>query len=144
MKTSEDLKTLKALPSFKIWGEGFARFDDVKIYKGKFVVTKDKKFIAKLVPKSEYDQVMLFHNFMLEELGVKESESQEVRKIAVGGGKIEIELIDDYVECRLWSKSTTYGGYEPTDIDLAGVESAIQKTFNLGLMPILVISDFQN
>ena len=143
-KTSDDIAVLKNLPDIHIWGEDFEEFGEIKLFKGKFVITDDGKFIAKIVPKDKYDQMDIYHNTMLLDLGVKDPDSKTIHKTIIGGGKIELEMVKDYVECRLYAGSKTYGGYNKTDIDLARMEKAIEATFHLGLMPILVIPDFEN
>lgn len=142
-KTSTDLEVLKNLPEVKLWGEDFDKLYDVKQYKGKFVVTSDGKFIAKLVPRDRYDNVELYHNTMLEELGVEHATSDTMNDAIPGGGKIEIELVGDYLEVRLSGESQTYGSYSPDAIDTAKIETAMDATFHTGMMPVLVVPDFQ-
>ncbi|MBU0577028.1 hypothetical protein KJ742_04025 [Patescibacteria group bacterium] len=142
-KTSDDINVLKNLPEIKIWGEGLEDIYELKNYKGKFVITDDGKFIAKVLPRSDYNKAELFHDKILEELGVKNPTSAEMKKVVVGGGKIEIELIGDYVECRLYGVSQTYGSYDASDIDQAKMERAIEAALHLGMMPILVVPDFE-
>ena len=144
VKKSQDLETIKNLPSIKIWGEDLEDIYNIKRYKGKFVITDSGKFIAKILPKDKYDKTDIYHNTMLEDLGVENPESPVMKRAIVGGGKIEVELIQDYVECRIYGSSQTYGGYDKTDIDLARMEKAIEATFHLGMMPILVVPDFEN
>lgn len=141
---SNDLAVLKGLPDFEIWGEDFKHFREDRFFKGKFVLTDEGKFVAKLVPKEKYEKIELFHNSMLKELGVKNPDSAEVKKAIAGGGKIEIELIGDYMECRLFGESQTYGKYNALDIDLPGLEKAIDEEFGIGGMTVLVIPDYEN
>ncbi len=143
-KKIDDLKVLKNLPSIKIWGEDLEDIYNIKRYKGKFVITNNGKFIAKILPKDKYDQADVYHNTMLEELGVEKPDSPVMKRAIVGGGKIEVELIQDYVECRIYGSSKTYGDYDKSDIDLARMEKAVAATFHLGMMPILVVPDFEN
>ncbi|MBN2087949.1 hypothetical protein JW758_06415, partial [Candidatus Peregrinibacteria bacterium] len=83
----------------------------------------------------------IFHNLLLAELGIKRPESPRIKKEIKGGGKIMLEMIGDYVECRLYGRSFTYGHYDKAVIDIAKMEKAIEATFHLGMMPILVIPD---
>lgn len=142
-KKNPDIEVLKNLPEIKIWGEEFEKIDQIRHYKGKFVITAGGKFIAKLLPKNQYDTTKLWHNTMLKELAVKKPESPAMKKEIVGGGKIELEMIGDYVECRFYGKSSVYGNYDPTDIDMAKMERAIEATFHLGMMPVLIIPNFE-
>jgi hypothetical protein len=144
VKKIDDLNVLKNLPDIKIWGEDFKEFGEIKLFKGKFVITDDGNFIAKIVPKEKYDKMDIYHNTMLEDLGVEDPDSSAIKKTIIGGGKIELEMVQDYVECRLYGSSKTYGDYDKSDIDLARMEKAIEATFHLGMMPILVVSDFEN
>jgi len=141
-KTSEDINILKSLPDIHIWGEDFEQFGEIKLFKGKFVITDEGKFIAKIVPKEKYDKMDIYHNTMLFDLGVKDPDSKSVHNAIVGGGKMELEMVGDYIECRLYGGSKTYGDFDKTDIDLARMEKAIESIFHLGMMPILVIPDF--
>lgn len=134
---------LKKLPQIKIWTDEPANLSKTKAYKGKFVLTSDCKLFAKLFPKKEYDGSKFFHNEILEEMGVKNAESPAVKKEMEGGGKIEIEMIDDYVEVRLYGKSSVYGLYNPDCIDIGEMEGVIRTMFELMDMPILVIPDFE-
>ncbi len=144
VKKIDDLNVLKNLPDIKIWGEDLEGFGGIKLFKGKFVIMDDGKFIAKIVPKEKYDKMDIYHNTMLYDLGVTDPDSSAIKKIIIGGGKIELEMIEDYVECRLYGSSQTYGDYDKSDIDLAKMEKAIEATFHLGMMPILVVPDFEN
>ena len=143
-KLSSDLSVLKGLADFEIWGEDFKHYQEDRFYKGKFVLTDAGKFLAKLVPKEKYAKIELFHNSMLKDLGVQNPDSPEVKKAIAGGGKIEIELIGDYMECRLYGESQTYGKYNMFDVDLPGLEKAVEETFGVGGMPVLVIPDYEN
>lgn len=142
-KTTDDLNVLKNLPDIHIWGEDIEKFGKINLLKGKFVITSDGKFIAKLFTVDKWDRANFFHNMLLEELGVEKPESAEIKKEIIGGGKIEIEMVGDYVECKLSGKSGIYGHYNKSDIDIARMERAIEATFHLGMMPILVIPDFE-
>ncbi len=142
-KKTGDAEILKSLPPIKIWGNRLEDIYNVKAYKGKFVITDDGKFIAKIFPKDEYDSTDLYHNSMLLDLGIKNPDSAEMKRAIAGGGKIEIELVEDYVECRLYGDSQTYGHYNKADIDIARMETALEAEFDLGMMPILVIPDFK-
>jgi hypothetical protein len=144
IKKTADMETLKSLPEIKIWGNKLSDIYNIKLYKGKFVVTGDGKFIAKILPKSEYDNAKIFHNNMLLDLGIKNPDSAEMKRMVTGGGKIEVEMVGDYTECRLYGESQTYGPYDKNDINIAEMESALEATFHLGMMPILVIPDFEN
>ena len=144
MPGAMDLKSLSALPRFKIGGHSLDNFYDVKSYKGKFVVTKQGQLLIKIVPLPDYEKHRFYHTEILEEAGVKNAESPKVKSAIKGGGKIEVELIEGYLECRLFDKSDLYGRYDPKDIDQAGLELALDSTFGLGMMPILVIPDFKN
>lgn len=134
---------LKKLPQIKIWADELTNLSKVKAYKGKFVMTNDGKFFAKLFPKEEYDGSSFFHNDILEEMGVKNADSPAVKKEMEGGGKIEVELINDYVEVRLYGKSSVYGLYNPDCIDIGEIEGVIRVMFDLIDLPILVIPDFE-
>ena len=84
-----------------------------------------------------------FHDDLVGGLGVKEAESMDVKKVIAGGGKIEIELVDDYVECRIYGKSTVYGDYDPDEIDTSALEDEIRDVFGLDEMPVLVVPDYE-
>ncbi len=143
-KTNDDINVLKNLPDIHIWGEDIKEFGKINLLKGKFVITSDGKFIAKVFTLDKWDKANFFHNMLLEELGIKNPESAQMKKEIMGGGKIEIETIGDYAECRLRGKSGIYGHYNKSDIDIAKMEIAIEATFHLGMMPVLVIPDFDN
>lgn len=143
LKKTDDLQTLELITQIKIWGNKLDDIYDIRFYKGKFVMTDDGKFIAKILPRNEYDKADIFHNTMLSDLGIKNPDSAEIKRAITGGGKIEVEMIEDYVECRLYDTSQTYGPYNKDDIDTAEMESAIEATFHLGMLPILVIPDFR-
>jgi hypothetical protein len=142
LKKTGDIQILESLPKVKIWGNKLEDIYDIRSYKGKFVITADGKFIANILPRNEYDKADIFHNTMLLDLGIKNPDSAEMKRAIIGGGKIEVEMIEDYVECRLYNVSKTYGPYDKDDIDIAEMENAIEATFHLGMMPILVIPDF--
>ena len=143
MVAIKDLKIIEDQPPVKIFGEHFDEIKKIKAYKGKFVTTEDGKLFAKLYPKSDWDNMEFFHDDLVGELGVKDAKSMDVKEVVVGGGKIEIELINDYVECRLWGKSTVYGDYNPENIDVAAIETEIKEIFDLDKTPILVVPDFE-
>jgi len=143
MNTHADTEeVLKKLPAVNISAGGLDLYA-LKALKGKFVVTGDGKFLARLFPKEEWDGSSYFHYQIVEELGVKDAEKPHVKALMAGGGKMELELMDDYVECRLYGVSTTYGSYKVSDIDMAQLEQAIEARFHLGMMPIVVIPDFR-
>ena len=133
---------LKKLPQIKIWTDEPPNISKTA-YKGKFVITDGDKFFAKLFPKKEYDGSAFFHNMVLEEMGVKNAESPGVKKEVEGGGKIEAELIDDYVEVRLYGKSSIYGPYDPDCVDIGAIEEIIRTMFDLIDLPVLVIPDME-
>lgn len=133
---------LKKLPQIRIWTDEPADLSETA-YKGKFVMTHDGKFFAKLFPEKEFDGSQFFHNMVLEEMGVKNADSPAIKKEVEGGGKIEVELIDDYVEVRLHGKSSIYGPYNPDNVDIGAVEEVIRTMFELIDMPILVIPDLE-
>jgi len=126
----------------KIWGDSLEDIAEIKAYKGKFVLTTDGKFYAKLFPKDKWDGSAFFHNMILEELGVENTQSPEVKATVAGGGKIEVELVGDHAECRLYGKSTIYGYYNPDDIDTTKLEECLKEVFHLEI-PISVIPSFQ-
>lgn len=134
---------LTKLPQIKIWTDEAPNLAQVKFYKGKFVVTEDYKFFAKLFSKDKWDGSTFFHNMVLEEMGVEKADSPSVKKEMLGGGKIEVELINDYVEVRLYGKSTIYGHYIPENIDIGEIEGVIRTMFDIVDLPILVIPDFE-
>jgi hypothetical protein len=141
--SAEDFEIIEVQPNVKIWGEDFKDIKKIKAYKGKFVVVEDGKFFAKLFPKSKWDKIDFFHDELLQELGIEEAESPDVKDMIVGGGKIEVELNDNHIECRLYGKSSIYGEYDPDAIDTKALEAEIQKTFKLSKMPVLIVPDFQ-
>jgi len=143
MSSVKDLKIIEDQPPAKLWGEALDEIGSNKAYKGKFVMTHDGKLFAKLFPKSEWDNIEFFHDILVEELGVKDAKSIDVKEMIVGGGKIEVELIDDYVECRLWGKSTIYGEFNSNLIDIAAIENEIREVFELDEMPVLVVPDYE-
>ncbi len=133
---------LKKLPQIKIWADEPTNLGKTP-YKGKFVITNEGKFFAKLFPKKEFDGSAFFHNMVLEEMGVNKAESPAVKKEMDGGGKIEVEMIDDYVEVRLYGKSTIYGPYKADCVDIGEIEGLIRVMFDLADLPILVIPDVE-
>jgi hypothetical protein len=143
MSVESDLQAIEEQPSVKLWGEDFDEFNDIKFYKGKFVVTSDGKFFAKLYPKSEWDNIAFFHDMVVAELGVKDPKSFDIKELVVGGGKIEIELKNGIVECRLYDKSTIYGDYDPDAIDTDSLEFEIRNVFDLDDVPLKIVTDAQ-
>ncbi|MBU0706400.1 hypothetical protein KJ657_04155 [Patescibacteria group bacterium] len=135
---------LKKLPQIKIWTDEPTNLSKHKLYKGKFVMAHDGKFFAKLFPEKEYDGSKFFHNEVLEEMGVKKADSPAVKKEVEGGGKMEVELIEDYVEVRLHGKSSIYGPYNPDCVDIGEIEGVIHTMFDLIDLPILVIPDLES
>ena len=133
---------LRKLPQIKIWADEPVNASKTA-YKGKFIMTQDGKFFAKLFPAKEFDGSKFFHNMILEEMGVPKADSPAVKKEVEGGGKIEVEMIDDYVEVRLHGKSSIYGPYNPDNVDIGAVEEVIRTMFELIDMPILVIPDLE-
>lgn len=134
---------LHKLPAIKIWSDEPTDLKKVKFYKGKFVITQDGKLFAKLFPQKEYDGSKFFHNMVLEEMGVKDAESAAVKKEVAGGGKMEVELLDDYVEVRLYGKSSIYGPYSADNVDIGELEELVRVMFELDDEPVLVIPDFE-
>lgn len=132
---------LRKLPRIKIWTDEPADLGKHKLYKGKFVVTRSNKFFAKLFPEQEWNVSSFFHSMILEEMGIEHSDSPAVKKEIKGGGTIEVELIDDYVEVRLYGKSSIYGPYQPDCVDIGGIEAIIRTMFDLMDISILVIPD---
>ena len=106
MSIERDLKIIEEQPLIKILGEDLERIADLKIYKGKFVITDDGKFLAKIFSKIEWDEIQFFHDMILEELGVQDAKNMDIKEVIVGGGKMEVEFFDTFVECRLYGKST--------------------------------------
>ena len=143
MSASKDIAMIEDQPRVKIWGEGFDEFKKIKAYKGKFVISDEGQIFAKLFPKAEWENVSFFHDDLVGELGVKDTKSMDVKAVIMGGGKIEIEAIEDYVECRIYGKSTIYGDYNSNDIDTSAIEDEIRDVFELGDTPVLVVPDFE-
>lgn len=135
---------LKKLPQIKIWADEPVNLGKVKRYKGKFVMTNEGKFFAKLFPEEAFDGSSFFHNMLLEEMGIEKADSPAVKNGIGGGGKIEVELIDDYVEVRLYGKSGIYGPYKPDCVNIGSIEEVISTMFELIDMPILVIPDLES
>ena len=140
---NHDLAILHHLPNVKIWGDSLDEAEDLKSYRGKFVVTADGKFFAKLVPTADWDSVSFFHDTMVKDLGVKDPESMDVKDVIVGGGKIEIKLDDDHAECRLHGKSTVYGDYDPMAIDTESITTELEEVMDLGDRVVEVIPDHE-
>ncbi len=143
MTASTDIAAIEDHPRVKLWGEGLDDFKKIKAFKGKFVLSDEGQLFAKFFPKKKWDSVSFFHDDLVRELGVKDAKSMDVKEVIIGGGKIEVELVDDYVECRLYGKSTVYGDYNPDDIDTTAFEEEIRDTFGTGDMPVLVVPDFE-
>jgi len=140
---NHDLAILDDLPHVKIWGESLDEADALKSYRGKFVVTSDGKFFAKLVPAPDWDSVKFFHDMMVKELGVKDAESMDVKEVVVGGGKVELECLADKAECRLHGKSTIYGDYDPLTIDTSAIANELQEACDLGDRTVEVVADYE-
>lgn len=137
------MEALKKLPKIKIWTDEPVNLAKVKAYKGKFVMTEDSKFFAKLFPRDEWDGSSFFHNMILEEMGVKNAEVPAIKKEVPGGGKIEVEMMDDYVEVRLYGKSSIYGRYNAESVDIGEIEAIVREMFELVDLPVLVIPDYE-
>jgi len=143
MSPEKDLQIIESQPPIKLWGKHLDEIERHKAFKGKFVMTDDHKLFAKLYPKSEWDDVELFHDMVVADLGVNDAESMDVKEVIMGGGKIEVELLEGHVECRLWGKSTIYGDYDSSHVDAKALEDEIQNVFNLDDMPVQVIPDYE-
>ncbi|MCK5612519.1 hypothetical protein KAR91_62175 [Candidatus Pacearchaeota archaeon] len=143
MSIERDLKIIEEQPLIKILGEDLERIADLKIYKGKFVITDDGKFLAKIFSKIEWDEIQFFHDMILEELGVQDAKNMDIKEVIVGGGKMEVEFFDTFVECRLYGKSTIYGEYDSASIDSESLEVEIQEVFDLDDLPVSVLADFE-
>jgi len=143
MSSNRDLAVLDRLPPVKVWGERLDEFDLLKSYRGKFVVTADGKFFAKLYPASDWDNIQFFHDNLVQELGIKDAESMDVKEVIVGGGKIELQLLPKSVECRLYGKSTIYGDYDPLTIDTDILANEIQEICELEDQSVDVIADYE-
>jgi hypothetical protein len=139
MVRSQNLQTMDALAPFHLKGVDFDRLYELRHYKGKFLLTESGQFIAKIISNADWRQKEFLHKEVLVELGIRDPLDKEVKKHIVGGGLLDLELIDDYVELRLSGSSGDYGDYDPESIDLAGLERAIENAFGLGMMPVLVI-----
>ena len=107
------------------------------------MVTFDGKFFAKLYPLKEWDSIEFFHDMLVRELGVNDPEGMDVKEAVVGGGKIDLELLPEYAECRLYGKSTIYGDYDPLTINSEAIANELQEVFDLGDMPVHVIVDHE-
>ena len=143
MSSNRDLAVLDRLPPVKVWGERLDEFDLLKSYRWKFVVTADGKFFAKLYPASDWDNIQFFHDNLVQELGIKDAESMDVKEVIVGGGKIELQLLPKSVECRLYGKSTIYGDYDPLTIDTDILANEIQEICELEDQSVDVIADYE-
>jgi hypothetical protein len=143
MLSARDLSLLDELPPVKIWGENLEEASDLKSFHGKFVVTSDGKFFAKLYPSAEWDNTEFFHDMLVRELGVKDAESMDVKEVIIGGGKIDLELLPEYAECRLYGKSTIYGDYDPLTIDCDALSNEIQEVCDLGDKPVQIVTDYE-
>jgi len=139
----QDIAIIASQPLVKIWGEDFDEIKNIKFYKGKFVVTEDGQFFAKLYPKKEWDNINFYHDLLVRELGVDDPENMDVKEIVIGGGKIIIEFIENHIECRLYGKSTIYGDYKPTDIDLKAVGMELKEVFGLDEIPVTINPDWE-
>lgn len=143
MPSARDLAILEDLPPVKIWGESLDDIGTLKSFRGKFVVTDDGKFFAKLYPAPEWDGIEFFHDMLVRELGVKGAESIDVKEVIVGGGKIDLDLQAGTVKCRLHGKSTVYGDYDPFALDTDAIAIEIQEAFDLGDIPVDVVTDYE-
>jgi len=143
MSAESDISAIEEQPPVRLWGEGFDEIEDLKAFKGKFVVTNDGKFFAKLYPKAEWENIELFHDMVVSDLGVDDPKSMDVKEVIVGGGKIEIQLKNDIVECKLYGKSTIYGDYDPDAIDIPALEFEIRNVFDLDEIPVTVMADLE-
>lgn len=141
MSVEGDLLAIEEQPQVKIWGENLDEFDYYKSYKGKFVVTADGKFFAKLYPKAEWNNIELFHDMVVNELGVEDPKGMDIKDVVIGGGKIEIFQKDDEVECKLYGKSSIYGDYDPDAIDAESLEFEIRSAFDLDEIPVNIHTD---
>ena len=143
MSPESDLKIIQSQPSVKLWGKDLDEIERHKAFKGKFVMAVDGRLFAKLYPKSKWDSIELFHDMVVADLGVGDPESMDVKEQIVGGGKIEVELMDGFAECRLYGKSTIYGDYESDTVNKEALEDEIQDVFGLDDMPVSVIADYE-
>jgi hypothetical protein len=143
MSAESDLSAIEEQPSAKLWGENLDEFQDIKSYKGKFVVTSDGKFFAKLYPKSEWENVDLFHDMVVGDLGVNDPKSIDVKEVIIGGGKIDIALKNDSVEVLLYGNSAIYGDYDSDGIDTETLEFEIRNVFDLDDIPLKIVTDGQ-
>lgn len=144
MSVESDLEVISELPMVKIWGEAFDEIDELKAYRGKFVVTDDGKFFAKLFPMEEWDQVQLFHDMVVNDLGVEDPKSMDIKDVVTGGGKIDIEAKNGRLECRLYGKSVIYGDYEPDLIDEEALRIEIREVFDYDEVPVHIDSDAED
>lgn len=143
MSAEHDLEIIETQPLVKLWGESLDELDSIKRFKGKFVMTGDGKFFAKLYPESEWETCGLYHDMVVRELGVGDPESLDVKDVVIGGGKIAVELLDNRVECRLWGKSTIYGDYDPEHVPSKALLNKLREVFDLDETPIEVIRDYE-
>jgi hypothetical protein len=112
----------------------------IKRFKGKFVITKGGKFIAKIFPVDLYNGSNFFHNNILEEIGIEDAQSDEVKNLIAGGGKIEVELLEDHAECRIYGKSTNYGPHDPAALNLPRIEEVLQEVLKINV-PIQLLKE---
>ncbi len=138
-----DLKIVDSLPQIKIWGEDFDKIGNLRFYKGKFVVIDDGKFFAKLFPLSKWDSIEFFHDMLIRELGVNDARSMDIKNVVMGGGKVEVELMDDYIECRLYGKSGIYGNFDSNSIDMNLLENEIRNVFNIDEIPVNIVPNYE-
>jgi hypothetical protein len=143
MSAESDLSAIEEQPSAKLWGENLDEFQDIKSYKGKFVVTSDGKFFAKLFPKSEWDNIELFHDMVVSDLGVNDPKSVDVKEVITGGGKMDITLKDNSVEVLLYGNSAIYGDYDADGIDIEALEFEVRNVFDLDDVPVKIVTDSQ-
>lgn len=143
MSDAKDIHLIETQPAVRVWGEDLDDLKSVKHYKGKFVMTEDGRLFAKLFPKSTWDSIEFFHDMLVSDLGVQDPESMEVKELIVGGGKIELMLVEGHLECRLYGKSTIYGDYNANAVDPAALEEELQEVFEVDEMPVSVVRDFE-
>ena len=79
MSIAADLELIQSQPQAKIWGDEFDDMNRIKSFKGKFVITQKRQFLARLFPRAEWDAAEFYHDMVLEELGVQDAESMAMR-----------------------------------------------------------------
>ncbi|QQR83833.1 hypothetical protein IPJ72_01330 [Candidatus Peregrinibacteria bacterium] len=60
MFSHNDLLSIAHQPLVKIWGEDLDQFPEIPFYKGKFVVSEEGQFFAKLFPLEMWDNIEFF------------------------------------------------------------------------------------